>query len=193
MYIRLALMAVALTLSTACISHRPAATREILDQESGNTLFVATKPLVFARERSDVAAHARDYVMLLAVAVNESGRYREYLLLHRWSTVDRRMLPPVDPNAGELRVLADGRMIDLVPLESIPISLSSRKEFHALNHGDVITHAYAIDLPTLRYIAASRTLVVRLPRESLDTPFALWRDGRPDLSQFVMAQGGRGG
>jgi hypothetical protein len=192
MHIRVAFIAAALTLLTACVGHRPAATREILDQESGNTLFVATKPLVFARERSDVSAHARDYVMLLAVGVNESGRYSEYLLLHRWSTVDRRMLPPVDPNAGELRIVADGRVIELLPLERVPISLSSREELHAPNHGDVVTHAYAIDLPTLRYLAASRVLAVRLPQEALDTPFGLWRDGRPDLDQFVVAQGARG-
>jgi hypothetical protein len=193
MHIRLALMAAALTLLTACVSHRPAATREILDPENGNTLFVATQPLVFARERSDVAAYARDYVTLLAVGVNESGRYSEYLLVHRWSTVDRRMLPPVDPNAGELRLMADGRTIDLVPLERVPIGLSSSEELHAPNHGDTVTHAYAVDLPTLRYIAASRVLTVRLPREALDIPFRLWRDGRPDLNEFVLAQGGRGG
>ncbi len=191
MRIHVAFISAALTLLAACAGHPPPA-REILDQESGNTLFVAAKPLVFARERSDVAAHARDYATLLAVAVNESGRYSEFLVLHRWSTVDRRMLPPVDPNAGELRLLADGREIDLMPVERIPLSLSSREELRAPNHGDVVTHAYAIDLPTLRYIAASGMLTLRLPREALDTPFGLWRDGRPDLNQFVLAQGGRG-
>ncbi len=191
MHIRLALVAATLTLLPACVDHPPAATHEILDQETGNTLFVAAKPLVFARERSDVAAHARDYVMLVAVAVNNAGKYSEYLLLHRWSTVDRRMLPPTDPDAGELRILADGRTIELLPLAQLPASLASRTEIPAPNHGDVITHAYTVDLATLRYVAASRVLAVRLPREALDTPFGLWRDGRPDLNQFVVAQGGR--
>lgn len=182
-------MAAAITALTACVAHPPAATREILDQESGNTIFVATKPLVFARERSDLAAHTRDYVTLVAVGVNESGKYSEYLLLHRWSTVDRRMSPPPDPNAGDLRILADGRAIDLVPLGQVPVSLSSRDELQEPNHGDAITHAYKVDLPTLRFVAASRTLAIRLPREALDTPFVLWRDGRPDLTRFVVAQG----
>jgi hypothetical protein len=189
MHIRAVLMAAALTALTACVSQPPAATREILDEESGNTLFVVTKPLVFARERSDVAAHTRDYVTLVAVAVNESGKYRQYILLHRWSTVDRRMLPSPDPNAGELRILADGREIDLVPLDGVPLSLSSRTELEEPNHGDAITHAYNVDLPTLRYVAASRMLAVKLPREPLDTPFGLWQDGRPDLTRFVVAQG----
>jgi hypothetical protein len=192
MGMRVALIGAVLTALTACIGQPPVATHEILDQQSGNTLFVATKPLVFARERSDVAAHARDYVTLVTVAVNESGKYSDYILLHRWSTVDRRMLSPPDPNAGELQLLADGRTIDLLPLERVPTSLSSPAELHELNHGDVITHAYTIDLPTLRFVAASRVLAVRLPREALDTPFGLWRDGRPDLMRFVTAQGARG-
>jgi hypothetical protein len=186
---RAALMAAAITALTACVAHPPAATREILDEESGNTIFMATKPLVFARERSDLAAHTRDYVTLVAVGVNESGKFSEYLLLHRWSTVDRRMLPPPDSNAGDLRILADGRTIDLVPLGQVPVSLASRVELNEPNHGDAITHAYKIDLTTLRFVAASRTLAVRMPREAFDAPFALWQDGRPDLARFVVAQG----
>jgi hypothetical protein len=146
---------------------------------------------VFARERSDVAAHTRDYATLVAVAVDESGKLSEYVLLHRWSTVDRRMLPPPKPGAGELRILAEGRVIDLLPLEQVPLSISSRPELHGPKHGDAITRAYKVDLPTLHFIAASRTLAVRMPQELLDMPFGLWRDGRASLAQFVTAQGAR--
>jgi hypothetical protein len=184
------LVLAALVALTACAGTPPAA-RQILDEETGNTFFVVTKPLVFARERTDVAAHARDYATLVAVAVDESGTISEYVLLHRWSTVDRRMLPPPKPDAGELRILAEGRAIDLVPLEQVPVSLSSRAELHGPTHGDAITRAYKVDLPTLRFIAMSRTLAVRMPQEPLDTPFGLWRDGRTSLTQFVTAQGGR--
>jgi hypothetical protein len=190
MHIRFALTMAALVALTACADAPPGA-RQILDEESGNTFFVVTKPLVFARERSDVAAHARDYATLVAVAVDESGAISEYVLLHRWSTVDRRMLPPPKPDAGELRILAEGRVIDLVPLEQVPVSLSSRPELHGPKHGDAITRAYKVDLPTLHFIAGSRALTVRMPQEPLDTPFGLWRDGRASLAQFVTAQGAR--
>ena len=186
----LVLLAAALTALAGCAAGAPE-TREILDPDTGNTFFVAARPLVFARNRSDVAAFTRDYVTLVAVGVNESGKYNEYLLFYRWSTVDRRMLPPPDPDAGELRILADGRTIDLEPLERVPVSLASRAELHEPNHGDAITHAYKMDLPTLRFLATSRTLEVRLPQEALDTPFGLWQDGRPDLESFVVAQGER--
>jgi hypothetical protein len=188
---RLLLLAAALTALAGCAARPPPATREILDPDTGNTLFVATRPLEFARNRADVAAYTRDYVTLVAVAVNDSGKYNEYLLMYRWSTVDRRMLPPPDPGAGELRILADGRTVKLDPLDQVPLGLAARAELHEPNPGHTMTHAYKIDLATLHFLAASQTLVVRMPQEALDTPFELWRDGRPDLERFVTAQGER--
>ena len=183
---RLGLMLALATLSaSACANPSPRAPHEIFDEQSGNTLLVIPKPLVFSRERRDVAAHARDYATLVAVEIDQSGKYSEFLLLYRWSTVDRRMSPPPDPQAGELKILADGRVIDLMPLEQMPIGLSRRRELHLPEHGDVVAHAYSIDVPTLRYIAASRELAVRMPQESLDTPFAVWEDGRSALGQFL--------
>ena len=185
------MLAAALTALAGCAAGPPE-TREILDQDTGNTFFMATRPLVFARSRADVAAFTRDYVTLVAVAVNESGKYNEYLLFYRWSTVDRRMLPPPDPNAGELRILADGRTLDLQPLERVPVGLASRAELHEPNHGDAIAHAYKMDLPTLHFLATSQTLEVHLPQEAFDAPFALYQDGRADLERFVAAQGALG-
>jgi hypothetical protein len=188
MYIRVALI-LALTALPACTSLRPAASHEIFDEQTGNTLLAVAAPLVFARERTDVAAHARDYATLVAMEVDISGKYTEYLLLYRWSTVDRRMSPPPDPDAGELRILAEGRVIDLMPLERVPVSLSRRRELHLPEHGDVVTRAYPIDVTTLRFIATSRDLTVHMPQESLDTPFELWEDGRKALGQFLQRAG----
>ena len=94
---RLGLILALTTLSmSACANPSPRASPEIFDEQSGNTILVVPKPLVFARERLDVAAHARDYATLVAVEIDQSGKYSEYLLLYRWSTVDRRMSPPPD-------------------------------------------------------------------------------------------------
>jgi hypothetical protein len=188
MLIRLALI-VALAALQACRSVPSGPAQEILDEQSGNTLLVVAKPLVFARTRSDVAAYARDYATLVAVEVDQSGKYGDFLLLYRWSTVDRRMSSPPDPNAGELRILAEGRTIDLMPLEQIPVSLSRRRELHVPDHGDVVAHAYPIDAATLRFIASSRDLSVQMPQEGLETPFTVWEDGRGALGQFVQRAG----
>jgi len=74
MNIRVALILVLTALPSCTIqprapSHHPrsashqsrSASNEIFDEETASTLLVVSKPLVFARERSDVAAHSRDY------------------------------------------------------------------------------------------------------------------------------------
>lgn len=179
----------ALTALSACTVPPKRTAHEILDEQTGNTLIVVAKPLVFARERMDVAAHARDYATVVAVEVDHSGKYDEYLLLYRWSTVDRRMSAPPDPGAGELRIVAEGRAIDLMPLERVPVGLSRRRELHVPNHADVVSHAYLVDVATLRFIAASRKLTVYMPQEPLDTPFGLWEDGRKSLDRFLLRAG----
>lgn len=190
MRIRLALI-VALMALPACSSRPPAAApHEFLDEQTGTTLSVAAKPLVFARERIDVAAHARDYATLVAVEVDNSGKYREYLLLYRWSTVDPRMSAAPDLRAGELKILADSRVIDLMPLEQMPLSLSRPRELHLPPQGGVIAHAYPVDTATLHFIASSRTLTVLMPQEPLDAPFQMWEDGRQALEQFAQRASG---
>ncbi len=165
------------------------ASAEIVDEQTGSTLSVVAKPLVFARERTDVAAHARDYATIVALELDQSGKYAYNLLLYRWSTVDRRMSPPPEDNVGKLQILAEGRTIELAPLERLPIGLAKRKELHTPERGDIVTHAYAIDIATLKFIANSGVLSVRMPQETFDSPFALWEDGRKELQQFLLRVG----
>ena len=193
MDIRVALL-LALTALASCTTlplHRPPSkstsnSTEIFDEESGSTLLVVSKPLVLARDRSDVAAHCRDYATLVAVEDDQSGKYTQYLLLYRWSTVDRRMSPPPGPDEGQLKIFADGRTIDLKPLERQPTSLAQRRALHVPEHGDIVYRAYRVDSAMLHYIADSRELTVRMPQEALDTPFTVWEDGRGALAQFLQ-------
>jgi len=173
----------------SCSSGTSPASHEIYDERTAGTLLVSGSPLVFARARSDVAAHARDYATLEAVEVDNSGDYVEYLMLYRWSTVDPRMLPPPDPAAGDLTIVADGRSIDLKADGALPFKVGNNRELLVPNHGHVLARAYKVDAATLRFIATSREIVVRLPGEALDTPFNLWEDGRGALLQFLKRAG----
>jgi hypothetical protein len=179
------ILILALAVLAACATQPPTESQEVFDEGNASTLLVVAKPLVFARERSDVAAHARDYATLVAVEIDISGEYSQFLLLYRWSTVDRRMSPPPDPNEGLLRIFADGRAIDLKPLDKLPVNFAQRRELHVPKHDDVIPRGYKIDVGTLRFIATSHDLLVRMPQEQLDTPFRLWEDGRTALVEFV--------
>jgi hypothetical protein len=185
MNIRVALL-LALTALPSCATRAPPAAKEIFDEQTASTLSVVAKPLVFARERSDVAAHSRDYATLVAIDYDRSGEFEDYLLLYRWSTVDRRMSPPPGEDQGDMRILADGRVIDLKPLDKLPISLNQRRVLHLPQHGDVVARAYRVDGPMLHFIATSRDISLRMPQEALDTPFTVWEDGRSALQAFVV-------
>jgi len=76
-------------------------------------------------------------------------------------------------------------VIELQALEGMPRDLSRRKELFMPNNAHFVAHAYRIDFDTMRLIAASRELNVRLPQEPFGTSFSLSQDGRPALTQFV--------
>jgi hypothetical protein len=158
---------------------------EMIDEKTGNTVTVVARPIVFARDRTDVAAHARDYATLVAVEIDRSGNFKDFLLVYRWSTVDKRMSPPPGSSMGDLKLLGDGRVIELQALDSVPVGIQAENEMHLPRHGAALVHAYLVDHDLLRFIAASRTLTLQLPQESLDTPFNLWKDGRAELDVFL--------
>jgi hypothetical protein len=179
----------ALIVLAACGETHPIRPREILDETTGNTVSVVSMPLVFARQRNDVAAYARDYATLVATEIDQSGTYHDYLLLYRWSTVDRRMSPPPELEAGALRIIAEGRVFNLTPLNFMPTGLENRRELYVPPHGDIVAHAYAVTADMLRYLAGSAELSVQMPQEPLSEPFTLWKDGRKALGEFAKAAG----
>jgi hypothetical protein len=179
----LALSAVAACTHTPSVAGRG----EYLDQQSGDTLAVVARPLQFSRERTDVAAHERDFATLVAMEASNGGKYSDYLLLYRWSTVDKRMWPLPGPDEGRLRIVADGRVLELTPLESVPFDLGHHKELLLPKHAEVVARAYVVDVATLRFLAGSNpAMILRLPQEKLDAPFALTGDGRAALAQFLL-------
>ncbi|MFO1400991.1 MAG: hypothetical protein U1F30_07235 [Steroidobacteraceae bacterium] len=168
-----------------CASEPQRAPAEVLDEQTGATLVVVAEPLVFARARLDVAANARDYLTLVAVEANRSGKYAQYLLVHRWSTVDRRMAALPGPDAGRLIIVADGRELEFKPLQPMPAALVRHDRVHYPADTDAVSWAYEVDLATLGYLAGSQQIGVRLPDDPLDSPFTLWSDGRAALRVFA--------
>ena len=60
---------------------------ERLDTNTGVTVLNATEPLVLYRDNSGYAAHARDYVYMGPIEVNNMGAETYYLWLGIWSTM----------------------------------------------------------------------------------------------------------
>jgi hypothetical protein len=181
-------VAATLTLLVACAALPAPAPLAYLDERTGITLTVVDAPLVLARERRDLAANARDYLTLVAVARNESGRRSSALLVHRWSTIDTRVRTAGAPEADpRLVIVADGRDIRLTRLEPVPREFepSATHDLWRPDVSQVDTVVYRVDVATLRYIAQStRVSAFRdVPDDAL--PFSMWRDGRAALARLA--------
>ena len=174
------------TLLSACASEAEREEpREYLDESTAATVTVVRTPLVFARERSDLAANARDYVTLAAAAVNSAGRVHYILVTYRWSTIDVRLDPdrprPTDP----LVVAADDRRIQLTAPTHSPHDAGIDTPVHPPPGPRREPAVYTIDLATLRFIAAARRLVVRTGASDTAPTYEIWTDGRRALNDFV--------
>jgi hypothetical protein len=162
----------------------PSGPRVSLDPRTGATFTMVDTPMIFARERRDVAANARDYLTVVAVEINVSGQRHLYLAVHRWSTIDLRS-GETSPEPSVLLLVADGRDITLTSRQdqgaSLPIDAT---RLMRPEDADVVTTLYPIDGATLEYIAGSHSLSA-VYSDSFALPFALWRDGRTDLRRML--------
>ena len=84
---------------------------------------VGAPVLVFARERRELAVHARDYLSLAPVDVNRSGVHARYFVGYAWSTIDSRPLGDEPSQPPRFVLVADGRRIPLVPHEGPLVEL----------------------------------------------------------------------
>jgi hypothetical protein len=171
---------------SGCITLPVPATVTMLDEETGVSIRRVAEPIVLARDRREVAAHARDYLTLIAVELNRSGQRQTVLLVYRWSTIDRRMDMAVDATARDLVLVSDGRDVWLRPLaDPLPPELRARADLLRPEVSDVVAMAYGVDEATLRLLGEGDDLVAAFRGVSGSRPFRLWRDGRAALNRFI--------
>ena len=173
-------------LACACtpFAHAPQP-REVLDERSGATLIIAQRPIVLARTRSDVAANARDYLTLVGLQEDRSGRFTTWLIAHRWSTVDPRIAADRGVGAGRLRIIADDREVLLSPAAPAPPLLERGDLLFGPTTARTQSYAFPIDVPTLHYLAGAQILSANFPDDALPIPYGIWQDGRSALMALV--------
>lgn len=161
------------------------AVREYVDQTSAISVTVTSSALIFARERSDLAANARDYITLAPLETNRSGERSYFWMGYLWSTIDRRKGEPMIAATDELVLLADGRPIRLVALETPlsdrgvvepPLDPPKRNALPAL---------FAVDLESIAYAAQATDLHIELIHAGVSESFTLWKDARPAVREFA--------
>jgi len=158
---------------------------ELFDDSTGTTLIVVRQPIVLARARTDVAANARDYLTLVAVQDDRSGKYTSRLLVHRWSTVDPRLVPEDATMPLQLRLFADGRELTFQPIDPMPTVLQRADGLFRPKRAVSRSAAYAVDIATLRYLGMAQVLSARFADDALPSSYAMWQDGRAALQALV--------
>jgi hypothetical protein len=169
--------------ATAACSSLPPGPRDLLDDRTGITVSVVGAPIEFAHESNGGSAH--DFLTLVATQRDDDGRYTALLLLYRWSVFYGAAPFAPEAGSGELLIDVDGHSIDLQPLPRLPVGLPRPEDLFVPDTTEGAMRAYVTDLETMRLIATSHELTVRLPKESPIGSFMLWQDGRPALEQFV--------
>lgn len=179
----------------ACAATPPADhPQEYLDKETAATISVVDKPLVFARERPERAAHARDYATIAAAAVNMQGKTDYVLIAYFWSTLDphdevRSSGDRLERERGDDVVfVADDRVIKLPLAGHSPSEAGVGVPVHAPAHASA-PNVYRTDLATLRYMASARHLAL-LRRTDADSRYELWDDRRGALAGLVRQLSG---
>jgi hypothetical protein len=162
---------------------------EYLDEQTGATVSAVSDPLIFARDRSERAANLRDYVTLVAAAVNRGGKRDYVLIAYIWSTLDPRY-EPATADADALVLVADDRRIRLTAGGKTPGDLGIARPVDAPPGQQVAPLVFPTDLAAMRFIAAARSLQIQTRLGELAVSYELWEDQRPALERFVRYLGG---
>jgi hypothetical protein len=181
-----------LTASAALVAHAARAddaVRSYLDQTTAATITVAVQTFVFARERTDLAVNARDYISLVPIEVNRSGQRAYYWFGYAWSTIDRRDQNPIVTASDELVLVADGRPIRLQRATTPSRELGLATPPTPSPARAAVAVLCPTDAEILNYVGAAAELHVQLIRDGQGEDFLPWRDARAALNAFVSTLG----
>jgi hypothetical protein len=162
----------------ACATPPSDGPRQYLDEKSAATVTVAREALVFARERPELAVHARDYLTLVPVDVNRMGTHALYFYGYVWSTIDKRRSASADDGTTRFEIVADGRRIALAPVDMTPRELGLVEPPIAPPTGSARLLIARTDRETLSFLAAARELRATGLHDGTGEDYVLW-SGNP--------------
>jgi hypothetical protein len=166
--------------------------REYLDETTAATITVTTEPLIFARERTDLAVNARDYIILAPIEVNQAGSRTYYWFAYIWSTIDKRNDEPSALSDDQFVLLADDRPIVLRRDTRSARQLGIAKSPIEAPGRGAVAMVFSGEPEAFDYVAQSSELQMQRVRAGYNDDFPLWRDGRAALRAFVQFLGGGG-
>lgn len=184
---RLRLLCLSIAVFTAQALAGGSGVRQYLDASTAATILTIREPLVFARERTELAVNARDYFYLVPVDVNRSGKHSLYWLAYAWSTIVSRGDTLLFQKSDELVLVADDRPIALhranetlreAGIAELPLRPPVKNAQLLL---------FGADRDTLSFAGAAAQLSLHLIGEGGNQIFAPWRVRNRVLQEFSLA------
>jgi hypothetical protein len=159
--------------------------REYVDETTAASITASTRALIFARERTDLAVNARDYITLVPVEINRSGKRACFWSGYLWSTIDRRKRESWLAKGDELVLLADGRPM---PLRNSTTTLRDQGVAEPITPSPArraIAVLFAVNPEEIAYVSHASQVRIELLHAGTTETFTLWK-GQPDtLSTFA--------
>ena len=182
------LCAAAAILLAACGGSKPLV-QDGLDPRTGATVTHTSKPVIFFRDRSAYAAHARDYVYIGPIEVNNMGQRRYFLWLGVWSTNKNSGRAAVQDDFETVVIFADGEPLDLHVAGWSPATIGVSESVYVKPVALAIDAYYGVTIDQIRVIAEARDLEIRTGPSAGDH-YQAWESSESatdSLREFVQA------
>ena len=175
-----------LLLLSACAGN-DARTVGKLDSVTGVTITYSEAPMVFYRDNSGKAAHARNFVHLGPLEINRMGEFRYFLWLGIWNTLQ-------DVDSGDARdgfesivIFADGEPLSLDLSGWTATTIGASEPVYIKPVSSAADAYYEVTIDHLRVIAGATDLRIQStgPRQRA---FELWDNqaaAKASLQEFL--------
>ena len=182
---RIIIIVITLLLS-ACAGH-DVHTLSKLDSVTGVTITYSETPMIFYRDDSGKAAHARNFVHLAPLETNRMGEFRYFLWLGVWNTLQ-------NPGPGQARdgfesivVFADGEPMALDLSGWTATAIGASEAVYIKPVSSAADAYYEVTIDHLRVIAEATDLRIQ-STGSRPQSFELWDNqtsARLSLDEFL--------
>lgn len=173
-------------LLSACAGH-DARTANKLDSLTGVTITYSETPMVFYRDDSGKAAHARNFVHLAPLEINRMGEFRYFLWLGVWNTLQNA--DPGDARDGfeSIVIFADGEPLSLDLSGWTAAAIGASEPVYVKPVSSAADAYYEVTIDHLRVIATATDIRIQ-STGPIQQSYEQWdnqRSAKASLQEFV--------
>jgi hypothetical protein len=158
-------------------------TADKLDSVTGVTITYSRAPMVFYRDESGKAAHARKFVQLAPLEINRMGEYRYFLWLGIWNTLQDSGIGESRDGFESIVVFADGEPLTLELSGWSAAAIGASEPVYVKPVSSAADAYYEVTIDHLRVIAAAIDLRI-LTSGSRPESFELWNQENAAKASF---------